>query len=120
MGDIENNKIEDIIDAENQVKVYTTEEADLIINKKKDIKVEFVNIIGDIKVHEICVNIDKIFFSELPEEEIGKHIFHHVLASSSVVGSDKECVYDKKDRGAEEALNQELKKAKAKKLEKNN
>lgn len=122
MENIESNKIESLIDGENQVEVYAPEEAEEIRKEKAKIPREISKLNNDyIKTHNICLDIYDECFGDLSIEEKLRHIFHHILGGSSGLdeGHIKEFICDENDRKAEKMLKAELEKLKAEQKEKN-
>ncbi|MCK4745015.1 hypothetical protein KAS41_03050 [Candidatus Parcubacteria bacterium] len=115
MEKIENNKIENPTEAENQIKIYTAEEAERIRQEKSKIYELFIKL-GRMESYDICLDIHSKFFGDLSIRERDCHILHHILSDSSGLdtGPNKEFIYDKRDREAEEALKEKLEELKVK------
>ena len=91
---------------ENLEKIYNQDEAEKIRQEKMDLiknlnsRFKECNLFAEL--YGVVPDIDKMFFSNLPDKENETHhIFHHVLAGSNI-GIDADYYYDEKDKEAEE------------------
>ncbi|MCK5460224.1 hypothetical protein KAI52_03850 [Candidatus Parcubacteria bacterium] len=110
------NKIENLLEEENQTEIYTVEEAEEIRKEKILLYRELLTsmkAVGKIlNFTDLIKIISKEVFRNLSDTEKEKHIFIHVFAGSTI---KQESIFDEKDRKAEKMLKEELEKLKAEK-----